>query len=362
MANRRRSAPRKELRRIDLARRGLAGIVVIAVLLTLVFLRSGGAFGGDPEVTADVRNAGGALRVGSDVKVAGVIVGRVGGIQRGGDNGVRLDLRIAPEDLESIPGNVEARILPATVFGTTFVDLVVNGTASTTSLKDGAQIPADQSQGTLELQQALDDLDRLVTALGPAELNRAVSALATAVEGRGRALGEMLETADTYLGRLEPELPLVRSDLRALADNLEVVDEIAPDLLTATDDVLVTMQTIVAQRASITALITGSTTLLRDTDDLLSANEQKVVRFLRNGAILLDILYDNRDRLASGIRTNIAVGTKLPTAIRGFLRSDSNFMGNVPPFYTEAERPDYGPPSPLVQATLRGYARQESRR
>ena len=50
-------------------------------------------------------------------------------------------------------------------------------------------------------------------------------------------------------------MPLVRSDLRKLATNLEVVDDIAPDLLDATDDGLVTTRTIVAQRSERAATI-----------------------------------------------------------------------------------------------------------
>ena len=46
-------------------------------------------------------------------------------------------------------------------------------------------------------------------------------------------------------------MPLVREDLRKLATNLEVVDDVAPDLLDATEDGLVTLNTIVSQQAAI---------------------------------------------------------------------------------------------------------------
>jgi phospholipid/cholesterol/gamma-HCH transport system substrate-binding protein len=68
---------RREPRRQDYARRGVAVLVVFALLLFAAWLRTSGAVGGDPEVSAIVRNAGGSLRSGSDVKIAGVIVGRV---------------------------------------------------------------------------------------------------------------------------------------------------------------------------------------------------------------------------------------------------------------------------------------------
>jgi len=357
-----RNGPRKEPRRIDLARRGMAATLVIAVLLGLAYLRAGGVVGGDPELAADVRNAGGALRPGADVKVAGVIVGRVTSIDRAPGGDVRITMTMPEDRLDTVPDNVVARILPATVFGTTFVDLIVHGSPSTSMLKADAVVPADADQGTLELQQALDDIDRLVDALGPAELASAIASAAEALEGRGESIGQIIDVSERYLARLAPEFPLIRSDLGQLADNLEIVDDLAPDLLDATDDALVTLETVVRRRASIAALITGGTSLVRQADDLLDDNLRAAVRALDNGAILLDILYDNRRQgITESIRTNIRLGKIFPTAIKeGFLRADSTLSGNTPAFYTRADRPDYGPSGSLRGASLSGLVSSEA--
>ncbi len=297
-------------------------LVAFALLLGAAWLRMSGAVGGDPEVTAELRNAGGSLRSGSDVKIAGVIVGRVTGIARGDDGGVRVDMSLPEGDLDSIPDNVVARILPATVFGTSFVDLVVHDEPSRDSLESGAVIPADQTQDTLELQQALDDIDRLVKALGPAELASAIGSAAQALDGRGEQLGEIVDTLTAYLARLNPQLPLVRSDLRKLATNLEVVDDVAPDLLDATEDGLVTLNTIVTQQAAIRAIIVGGTSLTSTATAFLNENRADAVRVINDGAILLDSLYDNRHAGISGsIATNIALGTELPVDPRPRLRA-----------------------------------------
>lgn len=348
------SKQRRELRRIDLARRGMVVFVVIAVLLGLAYLRVTGSLGGDPTVSAQVRNAGGALRPGSDVKIAGVIVGRVSDIGQGDDGNVRIEMTMPTDRMDEVPDNVVARILPATVFGTTYVDLVVYGSPSEGHLEPGARISADTEQGTLELQQALDDIDRLVTALGPAELNSAISSAAVALQGRGEKIGRIVDVADAYLARITPQLPLVRSDLRKLADNLEIVDELAPRLLDATEDGLVTLDTIVEQRAAIASIITGGTTLASTTGDFLDANTSQAVRLLDNGALLLDILYDNRrNGITDAIATNIRVGKVFPTAVReGFLVADAVLELDAPPYYTAADRPDYGPQGKARLATL----------
>jgi virulence factor Mce-like protein len=348
-----RHRPRAEPTRRALAGRGLAVLLVFVAVIGATFLRSTGAIGGDPEVSALVRNAGGSLRPGSDVKINGVIIGRVTEITRGPDGDVRIGMVVAKDDLESIPANVEARILPATVFGTTFVDLVVYDGASDDALEAGAVIPADKSQGTLELQQALDDIDRLVTALGPAELASAIGSAAEALDGRGEKIGQIVETADTYLARLTPQMGLVRSDLRKLAANLQLIDSVAPDLLQATEDGLVTLHTIATQEAAITALISGGTALSRTATTFLSSNQRELVRFINNGALLMDILYDNRRAGISGaISTNITVGRAVPSAIReGFVRSDAIIQTVAPEFYTAADRPRYGLAAPRTRTT-----------
>jgi virulence factor Mce-like protein len=332
---------RRELRRQDYARRGLVVLVGFAVLLAAAWLRSSGAVGGDPEVSAQVRNAGGSLRSGSDVKIAGVIVGRVSAIARGDDGGVRVEMRMPEGDLEKIPDNVVARILPATVFGTSFVDLVVYDAPSGTPLKAGAVIPADQTQDTLELQQALDDIDRLVKALGPAELASAIGSAAQALDGRGEQLGEIVDTLAAYLARINPRMPMVRTDLRKLATTLEVIDDVAPDLLDATEDGLVTLNTIVTQQASIRAIIVGGTSLARTSTAFLGENREQVVRLINDGAILLDALYDNRRAGISGaIGTNAALGPELASTLKaGFLRTDAQMRTDAPPYYTAADRP-----------------------
>lgn len=347
---------RRELRRQDYARRGVAVVALFSLLLGLAYVSATNAVGGDPEVSALVRNAGGSLGSGSDVKINGVIVGKVTEITRGAGGDVSVGIRMSDDDLASVPANVEARILPATVFGTSFVDLVVYDGPSPDALDAGAVIPADKSQGTLELQQALDDIDRLVNALGPAELASAIGSAALALEGRGDKIGRIIETADTYLARLTPRMPLVRSDLRKLAANLQLVDEIAPDLLQATEDALVTVDTIATQKAAVTALITGGTALARTSTAFLTRNQRRLIRFIDNGARLMDVLYDNRRAGISGaIATNIAVGRALPTAIReGFARSDALLQLVAPPFYTAADRPRYGLAAPRTAATPSG--------
>src|SRR5204863_8241054 len=109
-------------------------------------------------------------------------------------------------DRKHVPANVVARVLPAAVFVATFVDIVVHGKPAEDNLEVVAQVKADTTQDTLEFQQALDDIDRLVKALGPAELASAIGSAAQALDGRGAQLAATVNTLNSYLGRLNPRM------------------------------------------------------------------------------------------------------------------------------------------------------------
>ena len=63
------------------------------------------------------------MEAGGKVKMRGVEVGRVGGIE-GGSTPVRLRLEIYPDELRLIPANVGAEIRATTAFGAKYVDLI----------------------------------------------------------------------------------------------------------------------------------------------------------------------------------------------------------------------------------------------
>jgi phospholipid/cholesterol/gamma-HCH transport system substrate-binding protein len=336
--------PRRELRRSDQARRGLVAVLAGVLLLTLLWLHSSGSVDGPQHVSAQLSDAGGSLGSGADVKIRGVIVGTVDDISRGPAGGVRVRIAVHGNRLAQVPENVVARILPATVFGTSYVDLVTTGKPSHVALRPGAVIAADRTQGTLELQRALDDIDRLVKAVGPADLASAIGSVAQALDGRGAVLGTTIDRAQSYLSRLNPRMPQVRADLHALADDLELVAEVAPDLLAATSDGLSTARTLVDEQDSIARTISGATALTTRTDAFLRAHRAEILRFVANSATLLDVVHDNRHAGITGaMTTNTMLARKLATVVRhGFINSVTTFLYDVPPYYTAADCPRIG--------------------
>ncbi|RAY15171.1 virulence factor Mce family protein [Actinomadura craniellae] len=257
---------------------GLAFILVVLLLVALTVALFQKVF--VPVVRAEVRadRAGLQLLPRSDVKVRGLIVGEVRGT-RATANGAVLDLAIDPDKAELIPTNVQARLLPKTLFGEKYVDLMVPPQPAALGLRNGAVIQQDRSQAAVEIDRVLNNLLPLLQAVRPEQLNATLNALATALQGRGDQLGHNLEQADALLKKLNPKVPTLLYDLRALADVSDIYTAAAPDLMQALRNLNVTNRTIVDRRATIEDLIPGVTRTARNGDRFVQNNGNKIIGF-----------------------------------------------------------------------------------
>jgi phospholipid/cholesterol/gamma-HCH transport system substrate-binding protein len=334
---------RREQTRRDLALQGIVFVIVVVLACGFLALKLQGSFGDTVPVTADLQTAGGSLRTGVDVKMRGMVVGKVAAVE-GGANQVRLSLRIDEDEVGQIPANVQARVLPASVFGTSYVDLVAperKGVGA--SLRAGDVVKQDLSQKTVELQTALDSIDTLVDALGPSELATALHTVASALDGRGEDLGNAIETFNTYLNRVMPMVPEVRRDLRLLAVNLNSLDRNAPDLLEAADDTRVTLNNLVDRRDQIGKMLGGASELLGDTDAFLRDHEATYLRALGLSQTLVDALYDERVNFRDGLVSTGQLAMKLLTVLEdGYGRVEGIIYASGPDDYTSADCPRYG--------------------
>jgi phospholipid/cholesterol/gamma-HCH transport system substrate-binding protein len=264
---------------------GIAFLLVVALLLALTAALFNKAFTPVVRVKVNSDRAGLQLLPRSDVKVRGLIVGEVRGT-RATATGAQLDLALDPDKVHLIPGNVQARMLPKTLFGEKYVDLVMPEQRSA-AIRSGAVIAQDRSTATIEVNQVLDHLLPLLKEVEPAKLSATLNALATALQGRGDQLGRNLEQADSLLKKINPKLGTLVYDLRALSDVSDIYNAAAPDLLRTLRNLTVTGSTIVEKKAAIEALIPAVT----DVSD-------KGIRFAQdNGNKIVGVNIANRQAL-----------------------------------------------------------------
>ncbi|QYJ03846.1 MCE family protein [Nocardioides panacisoli] len=242
------------------------GVVFIALLLLGVWASYGiftKKFAEYEEITLQAGSIGLQLPARADVKVRGVIVGEVLEMDPGGADDAMLTLGIYPDELDTIPAGVTGAIVPKTLFGEKYVSLKIpDGTdTSGPAIRAGAVI--DETELAVEVEQVLTDIYPLLRAVRPADLNVTLTALATALEGRGEALGENLTRLDSYLKRFNPQIPALLEDLRLTAETSDIYADILPEVATILDNTVKTTQTLEGREGVLNQF-------LRDTDSFAS--------------------------------------------------------------------------------------------
>ncbi|WP_254716004.1 MCE family protein [Actinomadura sp. WMMB 499] len=255
---------------------GTTLILVIVLLLALTVAFYNKAFTPVVHVKVAAERVGLQLLPHSDVKVRGLIVGEVRDTEVT-DDGAILHLALEPDKAELIPRNVQARMLPKTLFGEKYVSLEIPAQAGERGLTEGMTIQQDRSRAAVEINKLLDDMLPLLQAVKPAELNATLNALATALQGRGDQLGQNLEQADALLQKINPELGTLVKDLHGLADVADVYNAAAPDLLQTLRNLNVTSRTITDKQRTIEGLIPAVTALSDDGNTFMRQNGPKII-------------------------------------------------------------------------------------
>ncbi|MBA3744408.1 MCE family protein [Sporichthya sp.] len=324
----------------DLMVRGVAYLAVMAVAVALVLAQFTGTFTDRVTVTAMLTETGDALIPGSDVKMRGVLVGRVGSIEREtGKSGAEVELRLDPGKARDIPAEVTARSLPANFFGQSYVDLVLPA-QSAGPIRGGARVPADTSAETVELADVFAKLYRVLSAVEPGKLATVLGALSQALDGRGEAIGNLVGKTDTYLRALAPALPALQADITAFAKFAEDLNRRAPSLLDSVDDVLVLARTLVDRQSQFLDLLGGGLGLTANARKLIGDNEARLIRVSHQTRQIVGVLGAHSDAFSQGF---VDLGAFLGglAADTGRIGIDAQLSGTPLPSYTAADCPRY---------------------
>jgi phospholipid/cholesterol/gamma-HCH transport system substrate-binding protein len=258
------------------------GIVFLALLLLGVWLTYAiftKKFADYDEVTLQTSSIGLQLPERADVKIRGVIVGEVLGAESTGEDSAELTLGIYPDETGTIPADVTGAIVPKTLFGEKYVSLEIpeGSGPSTSAIRAGAVI--ERSELSTEVEAVLRDLYPLLRTVQPADLNLTLTALSTALEGRGDALGENLETLDSYLARMNPQIPALLDDLQLTAQVSDIYADVLPEVATILDNTVRTTGTLEGREAELNAMLQDIRSFSDTARGFLDANGDLIERF-----------------------------------------------------------------------------------
>jgi phospholipid/cholesterol/gamma-HCH transport system substrate-binding protein len=239
-------------------------------------------------VTAHLAKAGDALEQGDIVTYRRVIIGEVSDSTGGADGGAVAGLLIDPAAARQIPASVSAVAVPASLFGNTKIELVPG---------------QDTSAAAEGLQTALANAYTLLTSVHPAQLDAALSALATALQDQGGNINTLIAKADRYLRKLAPHLPELDDVITSLATVTEEVARHAPALLTSLANTLVVAKGILAEKQAVNGLLTIAPTAVDNAQLLLSPRTvNNAVTILREQVPVTAALADHPAALADTLK------------------------------------------------------------
>ncbi|MDT4945347.1 MAG: phospholipid/cholesterol/gamma-HCH transport system substrate-binding protein [Pseudonocardiales bacterium] len=358
-------------------RRRLLGLGFIALIFALVGLSIAfynKAFTKVVLVTLKTDHTGNQLLTQSDVKERGIIVGSVRKVKVDSQGGcadptgtcTSITLALDPSRVKLIPGNVSAQILPKTLFGEQYVSLTLPKDPGP-AIRGGAVIGQDRSSVALETQKVLGDFLPLLDAVQPAELNATLTAMATALKGRGEQLGKTLVAMDSYLKQLnaiaspgKTYVSMMVDDLKKLGDVSEEFNNVAPDLVGMLNNMQTSARTVINKQAALDSILTTANSTSNIISSFLNDNEQRLITVVQTSAKVYSLLNAYTPEYSCMLTALNELGTRAKAGIRNnqiqlsaqlFVANSKDgayFPGNEPKYVTGLGPNCFGMPNPQV--------------
>lgn len=269
---------------------GIGYLVVIAILVALSVAVYAKAMPWQRSVAVSLQTArpGLELHPHSDVKLQGVRVGEVRRITSDGRSAT-VELALEPGKTELIPRNVDAAILPKTLFGEKYVDLRSPARPSAEQIKSGDVIR--QSTTSVEIGELFTNLGSLLRTMKPERLSLALNSLADTLEGRGDQLGETIELVDRYLGGFNPHLEQLTQDIRLFAKTADIYAAAAPDTLrTLADGAAISRELLVPEEQAFAEFLDATIRGAGKATDVLRRNADTMIKLSDRSEAVLALL------------------------------------------------------------------------
>jgi len=250
----------------------IVACLTFATVCSALFNRS---FESTVPVTLTSDRAGLVMESGAKVKLRGVQVGRVAGVEASGPGPVRLKLELDSGQVRFIPENVGAQIQSTTAFGAKYVELLYPDSPVAQRISAGAVLVSRNV--TTEVNTVFQNLVSVLHRIDVPKLNAVITALADGVRGQGKRIGEATTDANEVLGALNSRMDTLAQDWRSAKGFNDTYSAAAHDILTILDAASTTSATLTAHGSQLDELMLGTVGLSRDGLQLLAPNGDTAV-------------------------------------------------------------------------------------
>lgn len=264
------------------AARELAGLATFVSVGFIVFVAIGlfhGSFTESVPITVISPRAGLVMNPDAKVELHGVQVGSVASIENRPDGTAAIHLAMDPAQVHLIPENVRVDVTSTTVFGAKYVHLVAPATPVPQTIQRGQVIQGDHV--TVEINTVFERLSAVLSTIEPEKVNQTLTAIASALSGRGEKFGDVVSNLDATLAELDPSLPSLSHDIDAAPTVLEAYADATPGLLRTVRNATSLSRTIVQDQSNLDALLASTIGLADIGNDVVGANRQPLSDVLK---------------------------------------------------------------------------------
>ena len=275
---------------------GLIGFVIIALVMLAAFRADRlPIIGAGDTYHANFAEIGG-LKEGNEVRVAGVSVGNVGGIELKGDH-VYVTFKI--DKGVELGRDTGAAIKVRTLLGSEFLALAPSGGGE---LKKGSTIPVSRTVPPYDVVQAFSDLSTTTDALDVDEISKSLDVLAkiaakTPKEFRGAIKG--VSDLSANLAARDDQINTLLVNLKRVST---VLNASGPDLERLFKDATVLFDAISARRAAVHRLLVSTTEISKQLRLLVKDVRSDLHPALTQLETVTDMLRRNEASLDEALR------------------------------------------------------------
>jgi ABC-type transporter Mla subunit MlaD len=186
-------------------------------------------------------------------------------------------------------------------------------------------LPAQQV--TVEINTLFEKLTSLLQSVDPGKLNATLAAISSALNGRGKQIGQTFADLDALLARLEPSLPALEHDLSTAPQVVGAYADAAPDLVTTIAKSTDLSRTIVDRQQDLDALLVSAAGFADIGTDVIGANRQPITDALHVLLPTTDLLNRYHEALNCVLSGVIPIGESPASPVPGAIATLSFELG-----------------------------------
>jgi phospholipid/cholesterol/gamma-HCH transport system substrate-binding protein len=296
------SEKRDDPKRVSRALLGLVALTLFAGALWSTWIFLNGGFQGGVPISAvfGPPGIGQQLREGGDVKVRGVLVGRISKIELDGEDAV---LELSLDDGIDLSERTAAEIRSKTVFGEKWVELLPpSGEQTAPFLVAGSEIPDSLTREPLELERALQLGHELLSELPLADLSDLLQTLAEGFTGSEASARGAIDDGLVALRAVNSRSDRLDLSLRQLNEFSAWLDQNSGNLVGFADSLDRANRALVGAAPEFRSSLVSVPTFLDRLAAFQERTESDLGRLSETGADIGEVVAARSDRLVDIVK------------------------------------------------------------